>query len=66
MKNLNLSTTKFVFIMIAMAVIIFTYLGKIDAKDFFGLAMVVFYHYYNKPKDNTTQPVEKQVDVLQG
>lgn len=52
--------------MVTMAVIVFTYLDKIEAKDFFGLAMVVFYHYYNNPKDKTTQPVDKEVDELRG
>lgn len=58
MKFPQFSTTKLVFIIIACSVVVFTHTGKIDPKDFFGLAMVVFYHYYNKPKDVQKETVE--------
>lgn len=52
MKNIYTSATKIAFLMIALALIVFTWRGLIDPKDFFGLAMVVFYHYYNKNANN--------------
>lgn len=58
MKLFEFSTTKLVFILIASSLIVFTYMGKIDPKDFYALALVVFYHYYNKPKDEV-KPVEE-------
>lgn len=57
------STTKFVFIAIALALITFTYRGLIDPKDFLGIAMVVFYHYYNK---NAQKPLEIQKEESLG
>jgi hypothetical protein len=42
------SATKIVFILMTLALIAFTYLDKIDPKDFYAVALVVFYHYYNK------------------
>lgn len=53
MKLPEFSTTKLVFIIIACSLVIFTYKGLIDPKDFYALALVVFYHYYNKPKETT-------------
>jgi hypothetical protein len=62
MKLPEFSTTKLVFIIIACSLVVFTYKGLIDPKDFFGLAMVVFYHYYNKPKETpgTDLPVKEE------
>ena len=57
MKELFKSATKIVFLMMAMSVIVLTYVGKIDAKDFYALVLVVFYHYYNK--QNVPQDVDK-------
>lgn len=48
MKNIYSSATKLVFILVTLAIIGLTFIGKVDPKDFFGLAMVVFYHYYNQ------------------
>lgn len=60
MKNIYSSAHKIVFLMITVAVIVMTYQGKIDAKDFFGLSMVVFYHYYNKNANNNLPQAENQ------
>lgn len=60
----HFSTTKAVFILIASSLVVFTWKGLIDPKDFYALALVVFYHYYNKPKDNTTQSGDKTVPQL--
>lgn len=52
MKLPEFSTTKLVFVIIACSLVTFTYKGLIDPKDFYALSLVVFYHYYNKPKDD--------------
>lgn len=54
------SATKIVFILITLALILFTYLDKIDPKDFYAVALVVFYHYYNKNNGN----VDKSTPVI--
>ena len=62
MKLPEFSTTKLVFIIIACSLVVFTYRGLIDAKDFYALTLVVFYHYYNKPKEDKS--VESQSSNL--
>jgi len=58
MNKIYTSATKLVFILMALALVLFTYLNKIDPKDFYAVALVVFYHYYNKGVD---KPVENVV-----
>jgi len=48
MKEIYNSSTKFVFVIIAMAMIAFTAMGKIEGKDFMFIAGMVFTAYYSK------------------
>ena len=50
------SASKIVFIAIALAVIVLTFIGKLDPKDFMVLASSVFAFYFGK------QQPEKSVD----
>lgn len=53
MNNIISSASKIVFILMAVAVIILTYLGKVDPKDFIVLASMAFAFYFsNKGEPN--------------
>jgi len=56
MKNIFTSATKIVFMAIAFALIGLTFMGRVEAKDFMILAMMVFSFYY-KVKDTSGQDV---------
>ena len=47
------SATRIVFILMAIAVIILTFLGIIDSKDFMILANGVFAYYYTRKQNET-------------
>ena len=53
MKTIFGSASKLVFVLIAIAVIVLTALGKVDAKDFMVLASMVFAFYFTKSTPNT-------------
>lgn len=46
MSNILSSASKIVFILMAVAVVVLTYLGKVDAKDFIVLASMAFSFYF--------------------
>lgn len=52
--------TNLVFLIVALAVVAFTFYGKFDAKDFGMLAVMVFSHYF-KSEDQ-----QNQSQALQG
>jgi len=47
-KHIFSSATKTVFVIIALALCIFTAVGIIDGKDFINIALMVFTAYYSK------------------
>lgn len=51
MNNILNSAAKVVFIMMAVAVIVGMFLGKIDPKDFMVLASMAFAFYFVTPSD---------------
>lgn len=53
MKKIFSSASKLVFILMAIAVIILTTLGKVEAKDFISLASYAFIFYFTKSTPNT-------------
>jgi hypothetical protein len=57
MTNVITSASKIVFILIAIAVIVGLFVGKVDPKDFITLATMVFVFYYTKPSSPTTAGV---------
>jgi len=46
MQNIYTSASKIVFILMAVAVIVLTFVGKIDPKDFMTLAGMAFTFYF--------------------
>jgi len=54
MTNIFNSASKIVFVLIAIAVVGLTYLGKVDAKDFMILASMVFAYYFTKSVPSNT------------
>lgn len=58
----NFSATKTVFIMIAIALIVFTAVGIIEGKDFINIVLMVFTAYYSK--NTTGADTEKKKDNL--
>ena len=55
MNELLSSASKVVFLMMALAVIVGMFIGKIDAKDFMMLAGMAFTFYFtSKPADANT------------
>lgn len=57
MKNVYSSPSSLVFLILASALCVFVYLGKVEAKDFMLLAVMAFQHYFQKLK-----PVAQTVD----
>ena len=59
--NILGSATKIVFIVVALALVVFTWIGKIDSKDFMVLATMVFSAYYRLNRTDASterRPVE--------
>jgi len=56
MKNILISASKLVFVLMALAVIILTVLGKVDPKDFIALASMAFAFYFTRDKGTDTAP----------
>ena len=54
MKILS-SASKIVFILMAIAVVVLTYLGKVEAKDFIALASYAFIFYFTKANPTNNQ-----------
>lgn len=46
MKILS-SASKIVFILVTIALIVLTFIGKVDPKDFVAIAMMVFTYYFS-------------------
>lgn len=54
MDNILTSASKIVFILMAVAVVVLTFVGKVDPKDFMMLAGMAFSFYFaNKGEANT-------------
>lgn len=53
MKTIFNSASKIVFVLIALAVIGLTIIGKVDPKDFMVLASMVFAYYFTRDKGET-------------
>ncbi len=49
----NLTPAKFCLILVVIAMIVLTYLGKTDAKDFVAMAMLITGFYFGQPSSNT-------------
>lgn len=50
------SASKIVFVIMAVALVVLTYLGIVEAKDFIVLVSMVFTYYFsNKPTPPSTQ-----------
>jgi high-affinity nickel permease len=55
MKELFKSASKIVFILLAIALVVLTFVGKVDSKDFIMLTTGVFSYYFGRkeaPVDN--------------
>ncbi len=50
LKQIFASATKLVFVIIAIALVVFTAMGIIEGKDFMFIAGMVFTAYYSKNK----------------
>ena len=65
LKSVFSSATKLVFIIIAIALVVFTAMGKIEGKDFMFIAGMVFTAYYSKnstgaaSEKKATDPIDK-------
>lgn len=57
------SASKIVFILMALALVVFTGMGIVEAKDFIMLATGVFGYYFGRKNENT-QTVDKEVPSL--
>ena len=57
MKTIFNSASKIVFVIIALAVVILTFLKIIDAKDFMMLASMVFTYYFTRDKGENQTPI---------
>lgn len=55
MQNIISSASKIVFILMAVAVVILTFIGIVDPKDFMILASMAFSFYFAN-KGNPTEP----------
>jgi hypothetical protein len=53
MKNIFSSATKIVLLAITIALIAFTFLGKVDGKDFMTIALMVFAFYFGQKTSQT-------------
>jgi hypothetical protein len=56
MTNILSSASKLVFVLMAVAVIILTVLGKVDPKDFIALASMAFAFYFTRDRGTDTTP----------
>lgn len=61
LKNIFSSATKLVFVIIAIALVAFTAMWKIEGKDFMFIAWMVFTAYYSKNKTGSSNEGEKIV-----
>ena len=52
MNKIFSSASKLVFVLMAIAVVVLTYLGKVEAKDFIALASYAFIFYFTKSTPN--------------
>lgn len=52
------SASKFVFVIMSIALCLFTYLGIVEAKDFVALITGVFGYYFGRNGTNTSQVSE--------
>jgi hypothetical protein len=57
MKNIFSSATKIVLLAITIALIAFTFLGKVDGKDFMTIALMVFAFYFGQKTNSTTNEI---------
>lgn len=58
--NIFSSASKIVFILLAIALIVLTFIGKVDPKDFIVLTTGVFSYYFGR-KNDTMKPVENNL-----
>lgn len=59
MQNIFESASKIVFILMALAVVLLTAFGKVDAKDFIMLASMAFTFYFSNKGDSNLPFVGK-------
>lgn len=63
MKNIFNSASKLVFLLIAIAVIVGMFLGKVDAKDFMVLASMAFTFYFTRDKGSDSSSDDDSSDT---
>lgn len=56
MSEILSSASKIVFILMAVAVIVLTFVGKVDPKDFMILASMAFSFYFTMKSNTSTDP----------
>lgn len=61
LKSVFSSATKLVLVIIAVALVVFTAMGKIEGKDFMFIAWMVFTAYYSKNKTGAATE-KKEID----
>lgn len=62
LSNVFGSATKIVFILVALALIFLTIMGKIEAKDFMVLATMVFSAYYSNNRTSANNEKQEKSD----
>lgn len=66
LSNVFGSATKIVFILVALALIFLTIMGKVEAKDFMVLATMVFSAYYSNNRTSANNEKQEKSDSDQG
>lgn len=54
------SASRVVFILMASATVVLTFIGTVEAKDFIALTGMAFVHFFNKSKSENTQESTNQ------
>lgn len=49
------SASRVVFILMALATVVLTFVGIVEAKDFIALTGMAFVHFFNKSQTKTTE-----------
>jgi len=59
MNKLLSSASKLVFLLMTAALIVLTFIGKIDPKDFVAIAMMVFTYYFSNKGSQDNNYLDK-------
>lgn len=59
MNKLLSSASKLVFLLMTVALIVLTFIGKVDAKDFIVLASMVFTYYFSNKGSQDNNYLDK-------